>query len=186
MRYREWYGARAPNVGLKLTAEEVAHGILEREQPDLGQVRIAYGVLDPSAFAQDGGPSIAERLARAGVSFRRADNRRVSGVGAIGGWDQLRSRLKGDADGNPLLVVFSTCRHTIRTVPMMQHDPDRPEDLQTDSDDHVVDEVRYACMSRPFIRPAPTINSNVIEFQRPTLNDLLADYDRQRRQTERI
>ena len=41
-------------------------------------------------------------------------------------------------------------------------------------------------MSRRFIRPAPTINSNVIEFQRPTLNDLLADYDRQRRQTERI
>ena len=119
VRYREWYGARAPNVGLKLTAEEVAHGILEREQPDLGQANIAYGVLDPSAFAQDGGPSIAERLARAGVSFRRADNRRVSGVGAIGGWDQLRSRLKGDADGNPLLVVFSACR---------PHDPDRSHD----------------------------------------------------------
>ena len=186
VRYREWYGARAPNVGLKLTAEEVAHGILEREQPDLGQANIAYGVLDPSAFAQDGGPSIAERLARAGVSFRRADNRRVSGVGAIGGWDQLRSRLKGDADGNPLLVVFSTCVHTIRTVPMMQHDPDRPEDLQTDSDDHVVDEIRYACMSRPFIRPAPTINSNVIEFRRPTLDELLADYDRQRGSAERI
>ena len=109
VRYREWYGAGAPNVGLKLTAEEVAHGILEREQPDLAQVRIAYGVLDPSAFAEDGGPSIAERLALAGVFFRRADNRRVSGVGAIGGWDQLRSRLKGDADGNPLLAVFPTC-----------------------------------------------------------------------------
>jgi hypothetical protein len=25
---------------------------------------ISYGVLDPSAFAQDGGPTIAERIAR--------------------------------------------------------------------------------------------------------------------------
>ena len=113
-------------------------------------------------------------------------NRRVSGVGAIGGWDQVRSRLKGDGEGNPLLIVFSTCASTIRTVPMMQHDPDRPEDLQTDSDDHVVDEIRYACMSRPYIRPAPLVKSNLIEFRRPTLNDLLADYDRSRGQVERI
>jgi hypothetical protein len=30
--YREWYGAAAPNVGLKLTAEQVADGIVERER----------------------------------------------------------------------------------------------------------------------------------------------------------
>ena len=28
--YREWYGASAPNVGLKLTAEEVAAGVVSR------------------------------------------------------------------------------------------------------------------------------------------------------------
>ncbi len=164
------------------------HGILERELPDPmpNTPRIAYGVLDPSAFAQDGGPSIAERMARAGAFFRRADNRRVSGVGAIGGWDQVRSRLKGDGEGNPLLVVFSTCRDTIRTVPMMQHDPDRPEDLQTHSEDHVVDEIRYGCMSRPYIRQAPPKVSKLIEFRRPTLNDLLADYDRRQMQIGRI
>jgi len=183
VRYREWYGARAPNVGLKLTAEEVAHGIVEREAPDIhgAHAKIAYGVLDPSAFAQDGGPSIAERLARAGAWFRRADNRRVSGVGAIGGWDQVRSRLKGDADGNPLLVVFPECRDTIRTLPMMQHDPDRIEDLQTDSDDHVVDEIRYACMSRPVVRPPPPLKSRQIEYRPPTLDQLFADYDQSRR-----
>ena len=61
VRYREWYGMRPgePNVGLKLHAEEVGKGIAEREQGE----SIAYGVLDPSAFAQDGGPSIAERIA---------------------------------------------------------------------------------------------------------------------------
>src|SRR5437764_3097680 len=61
IRYREWYGARSPNVGLKLTAEEVARGIIQRELPDHdeeGRSPIVYGVLDPAAFAQDGGPSI--------------------------------------------------------------------------------------------------------------------------------
>jgi hypothetical protein len=55
IRYREWYGAKAPNEGLKMTAEDVARGILERETveaPDGTAVReqMAYGVLDPSAL----------------------------------------------------------------------------------------------------------------------------------------
>ena len=107
-------------VGLKLTAEEVADGIKERERQD---PKIAYGVLDPSAFAVDGGPSIAERMARAGVWFRAADNKRVSKLGALSGWDQLRSRLVGDADGRPMLFVFSSCADIIRTLPALQHTP---------------------------------------------------------------
>ena len=96
VRYREWYGMRPgePNVGLKLHAEEVGKGIAEREQGE----SIAYGVLDPSAFKEDGGPSIAERIARGSggkVWFRHADNTRVPARGAMGGWDQVRSRLGG-------------------------------------------------------------------------------------------
>jgi hypothetical protein len=175
IRYREWYGARAPNVGLKLTAEEVARGILEREHEDWqnGWPLVSHGVLDPSAFAEDGGPSIAERMARSGVIFQRADNRRVARAGAIGGWDQVRARMKGDLDGNPMLVVFSTCLDTIRTVPIMQHDPDRPEDMQTDSDDHCLDDLRYACMSRPFIRPAPMTRPPGVDTRMPTLAELV-------------
>lgn len=161
IRYREWYGLhRKPNgdpeynTGLKLTADEVAKGILEREKK--GEVR--YGVLDPSAFAVDGGPSIAERMSVHGVHFTRADNKRVSQLGAIGGWDQMRSRLIGDGDGRPMLYVFSTCTDFIRTVPALQHDPDKPEDLDTDGEDHAADEARYACMSRPWIpRQKPVI-----------------------------
>ena len=72
VRYREWYG-----TGDKLTAEEVAQGIKDREAAD---PKINYGVLDPSAFANDGGPSIAERMAAKpySIEFHRADNKRVS------------------------------------------------------------------------------------------------------------
>ena len=45
------------NVGLKLTAEEVAQGVIGRS----GDEGFAYTVVDPSMFAQSGGPSLAER-----------------------------------------------------------------------------------------------------------------------------
>jgi hypothetical protein len=145
VKYREWYGSDGtPNTGLKLTAEEVARGIKDREAGD----RIAYGVLDPAAFARDGGPSIAERMMGGGVIFRPADNKRVARGGAMGGWDMLRARLKGD--DRPMLYFFATCTDTIRTLPALQHDAGRPEDVDTDSEDHAADELRYACMSRPW------------------------------------
>lgn len=147
VRYREWYGASAPNVGLKLTAEQVGEGIKERERGD----KVRYGVLDPAVFNVDGGPSIAERIAKTGVIFQRADNKRVGPLGALSGWDQMRQRIRGNGDGRPMLYAFSTCADFIRTVPALQHDPDRPEDVDTDGEDHAGDEGRYACMSRPWI-----------------------------------
>lgn len=161
VKYLEWYGCKKdqegkflPDVGLKMDADEVGKGVKLR---DMGH-KISYGVLDPAAFSTDGGPSIAERMMTGGgVMFQRADNKRVAGRGAMGGWDQLRARLKGDEDGNPMLFFFSTCIHTIRTLPALQHDEDRPEDLDTTAEDHAADETRYACMSRPWV---PVINDN--------------------------
>lgn len=149
--YREWYGmqAKQPNVGLKLTAEQVADGILEREDE-----KIDLSVLDPAAFAQDGGPSIAERMAGRKVFFQRADNARVGQRGAMGGWDLLRQRLVGE-DDRPMIYLFATCIDLIRTLPAMQHDDKRPEDLDTDAEDHAVDSCRYACAARPWVRAEP-------------------------------
>jgi hypothetical protein len=150
IRYREWYGMepRRPNVGLKLTAEAVADGILERQAE--GE-KIDMMVIDPAAFASDGGPSIAERLAGRKVFAQRADNSRVGQRGAMGGWDLVRARLIGE-DDRPMMYLFSTCVDTIRTFPAAQHDDKRPEDLDTDSEDHALDDVRYACSARPWVR----------------------------------
>lgn len=139
IKYREWYGASEPNVGLKLTAEEVAEGIRLRE---VGE-KIAYGVADPACNIHDGGPSIIERMLKCGVVFRTADNQRLPG------WDQLRARLVGE-DDRPMLYFFDTCRDTIRTLPALQHDDKKPEDVDTDGEDHAGDETRYAVMSRPY------------------------------------
>lgn len=164
IRYREWYGIKndaegkyMPNQGVKMTAEAVGAQVRVRDGGD----EIKYGVLDPAAFSQDGGPSIAERMMQGttgknGSTFRRADNKRVAGRGAMGGWDQLRSRLDGDEDGRPMLYFFETCIHAIRTIPALMHDQNRPEDLNSDMEDHAADEVRYACMSRPWLKALPT------------------------------
>jgi hypothetical protein len=137
---------------LRLTAEQVADGIKDREKGET----ITYGVIDPAAYQHTSGPSIAEKMFERGVSFRRADNTRVSpDKGKLGGWDAVRSRLNGDGE-NPMLFVFNTCKDFIRTLPVLQHDRDKAEDLDTDQEDHAADDCRYACLSRPWI-PKPKI-----------------------------
>jgi hypothetical protein len=69
-----------------------------------------------------------------------------------GRWDQMRARLVGDGDGKPMIVCFSTCLDSVRTIPVMQHDQARPEDTDSNLEDHAADEWRYACMSRPWIK----------------------------------
>lgn len=168
VRYREWYGATGPNEGLRLTAEEVAQGITLREAGE----KISLAVLDPSAFAQNGGPSIAERMFTQKVIFRAADNTRVSARGALSGWDAMRARMKGDEDGNPMIVCFSTCTDSIRTIPVLQHDPLKAEDLDTEGEDHAADEWRYACLSRPWIPKVTVKEKGKTLGDGLTINDL--------------
>jgi hypothetical protein len=148
VRYREWYGADAEGNGLRLTALQIAQGILQRQMGEPAP----SGVADPSIFHQQQGtgPTIAEVMRTAGITFRPADNTRVGKLGALSGWNEMRQRILGTDEG-PMLVVFDTCRDFIRTVPLQQHDPMRPEDLDTTGEDHIADETRYACMSRPLI-----------------------------------
>ena len=190
--YREWYGIHIrpdgsyhPNKGVKMFAEEVGRGILERERSD---PKIDFGVIDPSAYISDGGPSIAERIARGTngkVLMRRADNKRAGVLGALGGWDQVRGRLSGEehmASGQervPMLFFFDSCIHLLRTLPMMQHDPDRPEDIDTTAEDHACDALRYGCMARPYTKPTPEEMKPISTLQDVRFDDLWSERDRQ-------
>jgi hypothetical protein len=172
VRYREWYGASEPNVGLKLTAEEVAQGIVQRDRGD----KFAYSVADPSCWKVDGGPSIAERMLKHGVLWRRADNQRING------WDQMRNRFVG-MDDEPMIYCFNTCTDSIRTIPLMQHDETHPEDIDTDMEDHAADDWRYACMSRPWQKPLPS-NEAARFPQHRTFNEIMAHQKRRRTENE--
>lgn len=147
VKYREWYGSQGPNKGLKMTADLVAQGIMQRERE--AKERIRYGVADPAIFIRDGGPSIGETMALNGCSWRRADNKRKAGA------EMLRQRLVGQ-DGRPMLYFLDCCEDTIRTIPTLQHDDHDVEDVDTEAEDHAYDETRYAVMSRPWI-PRPIV-----------------------------
>ena len=77
-------------------------------------------------------------MRRVGARFRPADNTRVGKAGAMSGWDQVRARIAGDEAG-PMLAVFDTRRDFIRSVPVLQHDRLRPEDLDTSAQVHIAD-----------------------------------------------
>jgi len=170
VRYREWYGCQVDangnsmhcNIGLKMTAEAIAQGIVDHEihEPmnENGRAKIAYRTADPSVFKEEGGPSIAERMAdsKYGIFFQRADNARIARSGAMGGWDMVRDRLIGNGS-EPMIYFFPNCVDSIRTLPALQHDKANVEDVDSDGEDHAPDEIRYACTSRPYSRPEDSV-----------------------------
>lgn len=160
--YRELYGWNGtPNQGLRQTAQHVGEIVRGKESED-ARIIDANGDLskvDPATFATNGGPSIAEELARGGAWFERADNRRTIKGGALAGWDQIRKRLKGE-DVHPRIFFMDCCVHLIRTIGTVPADPDNLDDVDTDSEDHAVDSCRYGCMARPYNPPLPKSIAN--------------------------
>lgn len=158
-RLLEWYGCQRdhngidiPNEGLKIDPDAIFTHIhdIERQHPYLAGKKI-MGVADPSIWDASRGESVAESGIRHGVLFTPGDNHRIAG------WMQCHYRLRFDSEGVPGMYVFSNCRAFIRTIPTLIYDERHPEDLDTSMEDHVADEWRYLCMSRP-IKPAPVID----------------------------
>lgn len=144
-RILEYYGCTGtPNQGVRLNAQEVFQKIhkIECEHRWLKGKRIT-GVADPAIFTQDGGPSIYEAAEKCGVYFDPGDNQRIPG------WMQMHYRFSFDENGYPMMYIFSNCTACIRTVPTLIYDLYQVEDLDTEGEDHVADEMRYFCMSRP-------------------------------------
>lgn len=161
IRYREWYAQKSPgsNEGLKLTAEQIAEGI--RERTPQGE-RIFYTVANPQIWDTDGGPSLAERFARAGLPCIPGDDKTSKELGHAGGWDELRARLVG-REGTPAIFCFTNCPDSVRTIPALQHDRDHPEEIDGESEANPAHDWRYAVNSRPwvFAPPKPKIPDGV-------------------------
>jgi hypothetical protein len=143
-RIREFYGCKndTPNVGIQWEPARVAKEILniEADDPNL-KGRYIYRVADPAIWGTQTGESIAQVFARAGVYFEKGEHARIDGK------MQIHHRLAFDEYGRPMLYVFNTCRHFIRTVPNLVYDDRNVEDINTDGEDHIYDELRYVCMN---------------------------------------
>lgn len=147
-RVLEMYGCtETPNEGVRWTPDRVFAELArtEREHRWLRGRQIT-GVADPAIWDGSTGESIADCAARHGIYFSRGDHARIPG------WMQLHYRLTFDENGYAMMYVFKNCAAFIRTLPLLQYDAQRVEDLDSDGEDHIADETRYFLMSRP-IKP---------------------------------
>lgn len=117
----------------RTVASEVAAEIRRRTQ-ELG-VKVRYTVGDTAMWTPDGqtGESIAETFGRAGVPMIQADKDRVNG------WQRLRHWFKPSPSGAPWLVSSPACAYFNRTIPSLVSDEHRPEDVDSDGEDHAAD-----------------------------------------------
>jgi hypothetical protein len=122
------------------------------------------GVADPAIWDAETGESIADVASKHQVYFTPGDNKRIPG------WMQMHYRLAFDENGYPMMYIFSNCKAFIRTIPLLQYDEHKPEDLDSDGEDHVADEARYLCMARP-IKPRMAVKPD--EFHKNPMSIFL-------------
>lgn len=147
-RIFEWYGYNGErNVGLKIVDSEIAKGINEREQSLIANGWVARkprpGPADSSIFDEKNGDSTARQMEKHGIRWEKADK---SPGSRIRGWEVMRRMLKASVEypkEEPSLYVFENCTQFIETVPTIPRDEKDPDDVDTDAEDHIADEVRY-------------------------------------------
>jgi hypothetical protein len=159
----ELYGCtKTPNEGVKWTPPQVFSEIhrIENEHRWLKGKKI-LGIADPAIWDAETGESIADTAAKHQVYFTPGDNKRIAG------WMQCHYRLAFDENGYPMFYAFKNCKNFIRTIPLMQYDDHKPEDLDTDGEDHIPDSWRYMLMSRPI---KPRVAKKPDDFESNPLN----------------
>ena len=136
-----------PNEGLKWTPPQLFSEVhrIETEHPWLKGRKI-IGIADPAIWDAETGESIADTAAKHQVYFSKADHKRIPG------WMQCHYRLAFDENGYPMFYVFNTCKHFIRTIPLLMYDEHKVEDIDTTQEDHIADMWRYVLMNN-IIKP---------------------------------
>lgn len=163
-RISEWYGCKKgeANVGLRMLAKDVADGIRMREI-GLGLAgRIKPGVADASIYGAENGMCVATDMEQAKVKWIPVDK---SSGSRKHGWGQVRKRLRASLNWDDdcqvkstpreepgLFVVGEACAHFMRTVPSIVRSDKDPDDVDTDVEDHIADEVRYRCWTKRAVR----------------------------------
>lgn len=153
IRFHEWYGCLPgkANTGLKMPSTKIAKGILEIEE----NLRHGYwiqGEINPgpadnsiNTVNDEEQGSIASLMAKAGVKWTLSDK---SPGSRVNGLEYVREFLTNARAGEgPGLFFMDHCRHSLRLLPTMPRDPKKPDDVDSDAEDHIYDELRYRILN---------------------------------------
>lgn len=131
--YRELYGTR---MTAPVQAKQIA--VLS------GKETYSASLGDPSMWASNREgkqvKSVSQMYRENGVMLTKAANERVAG------WGLLHTLLDHDDERPPMLTVSKDCPNLIRTMPLMVENANKPEDIDTDLEDHAPDSLRYLAM----------------------------------------
>lgn len=149
IQFAEWYGTKeiGSNKGLKLSAVDIAKGIEQRERELMASSWIkkqpSPGPADNqiSDVREKDVDSIEIKMADKGIRWTKSDK---SPGSRINGLQLLRERLEASNRSEGAGIYFmQNCIASIETLPSLPRDDIKIDDVDTDSEDHVYDMVRY-------------------------------------------
>lgn len=151
IQFAEWYGTKEPgsNEGLKLSAPDIASGIVQMEQhfrtggwipPDAA---IWPGPADNQIrdVRESDVETIEQKMAKKGVRWSESDKSpgsRRNGLQLIR--DRLEASMRGEGPG---LLFMRNCVSSIGILPTLPRDEVKLDDVDTEAEDHVYDMTRY-------------------------------------------
>lgn len=158
IRIHEWYGSHGAskdgtsgevgyNTGVKWSSTDIAKGIkkiedqLVKEQWIRSRVRPGPADNQIRDVREKDVPTIEKKFEAEGVSWLSSD--KSAGSRKIG-LQLARDRLEAAIEGEGRALYFMNhCRAAISLIPTMPRDEDEMDDVDTEAEDHVWDEVRY-------------------------------------------
>lgn len=153
IRIAEWYGAKeiGRNEGVKMSSRNIAKGILEYEKKllELGWITTTpmAGPADNQIrnVLEEDVDTIETKMEDEGVSWTRSDK---SPGSRVNGLQLTRDRFESALDNEGVALYFmNNCRASISILPTLPRDEDKQEDVDTDAEDHVWDEIRYRVLA---------------------------------------
>jgi hypothetical protein len=166
IRFAEWYGSNSPgeNKGLKMSAGDIARGIVEREKALIEQGWItrtpAPGPADNQIFdrPQADVESIAKKMSDEGIEWEKSDK---SPGSRMNGFQLFRDRLEASQRGEGAGIYFMRhCQAAITLIPSLPRDDVKLDDVDTEAEDHNYDDLRYRVLAGNN-RLATSINVNM-------------------------
>lgn len=149
IQFFEWYGTTeiGTNKGLKLGSAEIAQGIIDREISLMANGWIASqpwpgpadnnirNVVDKDQDTKE------KTMAKKGVRWVESDK---SPGSRLNGLQLIRNRLQAAIEREgPALYFMANCRASIEILPTLPRDEKKIDDVDTKSEDHPYDMVRY-------------------------------------------
>lgn len=153
IQIEEWYGTKeiGTNKGLRLSAPDIAKGIVEREKLMMSEGWIKTQPLPGPADnqinqkPQANVETIATQMSNEGICWTLSDKSsgtRVNGLQLIR--DRLQASIKKERPG---LYFMRNCKGSTETLSVLPRDTKKINDVDTKSEDHVYDMLRYEVLT---------------------------------------